>query len=155
MVQHNDDLERAFQKLPKTLQTFLLNIFQTPNANPALLRDLRTHLLTSEEPLSIPPIPGQQKHDIDRFVLTLIADRLVKHFETQTDTLLKNDDHIFLLQASLHAVAQCVQAKRKRVIRYSAAAEEAVQLSVTLVFSNYLEKGEEFLLDKLFQVDLA
>jgi hypothetical protein len=142
----NHDLERAFQKLPKTLQTFLLNIFQTPNANPALLRDLRTHLLTSEEPLSIPPIPGQQKHDLDRFVLTLIADRLVKHFETQTDTLLKNAGHTFLLQASLHAVSQSVQAKRRRIIRYSVAAEEAVQLSVTLVFSNYLEKGEEFVI---------
>ncbi|QVL55414.1 MAG: hypothetical protein KFB95_08915 [Simkaniaceae bacterium] len=142
----NDDLERTFQKLPKTLQTFLLNTLHAPNKNPALLRDLRTHLLTSEETLSIPPIAGQQQHDVDRFVLTLIADRLVKHFASHTESILKNEDQLFLLQATLHAVSQNVQAKRKRVIRYSAAAEETIQLTVTLVFSNYLEKGEEFLI---------
>ena len=142
----NDDLERTFQKLPKKLQTFLLNTLHAPNKNPALLRDLRTHLLTSEETLSIPPIAGQQQHDVDRFVLTLIADRLVKHFASHTESILKNEDQLFLLQATLHAVSQNVQAKRKRVIRYSAAAEETIQLTVTLVFSNYLEKGEEFLI---------
>ena len=142
----NDDLERAFQKLPNALRTFLLNTLQVPSKNPALLRDLRTHLLTSEESLSIPPIAGQQQHDVDRFVLTLIADRLVKHFGTHVESILKNEEQTFLLQATLHAVSQSVRAKKRRIIRYSAAAEETIQLTVTLVFSNYLEKGEEFLI---------
>ena len=143
----------TLNKLPNELQNFLWEVWKSPDGTTtkdkiALLRDFRDDILstTNSETLSIPPVGNERQYDQDRFVLTLMADRLVKHFERHTENILKNEMESFLLQATLHAVSQSVQAKRRRIIRYSAAAEETIQIAVTLVFSNYLEKGEEFLI---------
>ena len=113
----------------------------------ALLRDFRSDILLSanSETLSIPPVGNERQYDQDRFVLTLMVDRLVKHFERRAENILKSEMESFLFQGALHAVAQAVRAKRMRLIRYSGAAEETIHLTVTLVFSNLLGRGEEFL----------
>jgi hypothetical protein len=148
----NDDLEQAFNKLPIELQNFLWAVWKSSDGTTiedkgALLRDLRNDILSSADSgaLSIPPVGNERQYDQDRFVLTLMADRLVKHFERHTEDVLKNKMESFLLQEILHGVSQAVREKRMRLIRYSGAAEEAIHLTVTLVFSNLLEKGEELL----------
>jgi len=148
----NDDLEQAFNKLPTELQILLWKVWKSADGTTikdktALLRDLRTDILLSANSgaLSIPPLGNEQQYDQDRFVLTLMADRLVKHFEWRTEEILKSGMENFLFQGTLHAISEVVRAKRIRLIRYSGAAEESIHLAVTLVFSNLLGRGEELL----------
>ncbi len=149
----NDDLEQAFNKLPLELQKFLWKVWKsddktTVENKTSLLRDFRKNiLLTPPDTLSIPPVGNERQYDQDRFVLTLMADRLIKYFEQHTENILENKEETSYLQLTLYSISEAVRAKRMHLIRCSGATEEAVHLLVTLAFSNFhfLAKGEDFL----------